>query len=179
MELGVSSCYVMGTGGGALAALHFAGAHAKRHGLTDKGMIADSFLARWQGKEMHRQLNRRDHYYRRQAKSLHAQHGDDWQQVVDGDTSFLRVIANQGGYEIPEFILNSIECPVLLTGHLQDPATPGSALEYARMASIIPDCTIHLASKSGHPFIEHPFMWSDQGSFRGICDLFFSKAKLS
>lgn len=176
MELDISECFVLGTGGGALAALHFAGSHAKMHGLNALGVIADSFLARWDGQAMHRQLNSRDHYYRRQAKSLQEQHGDDWQHVVDADTAFLRVIADQGGYEIPAFVLNSITCPVLLTGNLHDPMTPEIALEYARLATIIPDSSIYLASQSGHPYREHPWMWSDPLSFRIISDSFLSKA---
>jgi len=179
MELAITECYVLGTGGGALAALHFAGSHAKMHGLRALGIIADSFLARWDGQAMHRQLNGRDHYYCRKAKSLQEQHGDDWQQVVDADTAFLRVIADQGGYEIPAFVLNSITCPVLLTGNLHDPMTPGIALEYARLATIIPDCSIYLASQSGHPYREHPWMWSDPLTFRIISDAFLSKSTKS
>jgi pimeloyl-ACP methyl ester carboxylesterase len=177
MELGIEECYVMGTGGGSLAAIHFAGALARMHGLKARGVIADSFLAKWNSQAMHRQLNGREHYYRRQADSLQQQHGDDWRQVVDGDTSFLRTMADQGGYELPTFILNSITCPVLLTGNLQDAMTPDVAGEYARLAGIIPDCSIYLASKSGHPYKEHPWMWSDPKAFRMITDLFLSKAE--
>ncbi|MBE0409759.1 MAG: hypothetical protein IBX69_08505 [Anaerolineales bacterium] len=177
LELGIEECYVMGTGGGSLAAIHFAGAHARTHGLKARGVIADSFLARCSGQAMHRQINGREHYYRRQANSLQQQHGDDWWQVVDGDTSFLRTIADQGGYEIPTFILNSITCPVLLTGNVEDAMTPDVASEYARLVGIIPECSIYLASKSGHPYKEHPWMWSDPDTFRMLADLFMSKVE--
>jgi len=60
---GISSCYVMGVGAGAVSALHFAGYHAKLHNFTARGVIADSFLARFESRTLHRQLDRREHYY--------------------------------------------------------------------------------------------------------------------
>jgi len=178
LALDIDGCHVMGAGGGALVALHFAGKQAKLHKLAAKGVVADSFLGELDGRTLHRSLDSREHYYVRNAESLQQQHGDDWRQVVDADTLFLRRIADRGGYEVPDFVLNSISCPVLLTGNLQDALTPRISQEFARISAIIPDCSVYLTSKSGHPFgHEHPFMWADPDSFRKMADVFLSRVR--
>ncbi len=173
LALGIEGCFVLGAGGGALAALHFAGTQARLHGLSVRGVVADSFLAQLPSRALHRSLDRREHHYARNAAALREQHGDDWRQVVDQDTAFLREMADRGGYGLPDFVLNAISCPVLLTGSLKDPLTPGVAGEYARISGIVPDCSLHLASTSGHRSgEEHPLMWTDPVSFRTVADLF-------
>ncbi|NDJ86196.1 MAG: alpha/beta hydrolase [Chloroflexi bacterium] len=117
LALKVASAYVMGVGGGARAALFFAGHHAPMHNLITKGVLADSFLADLDMRTFHRSLDVREHFYVRNHRALQLQHGDDWRQVVDDDTAYLRAIASRGGYALPEFVLNSVRCPVLLTGH--------------------------------------------------------------
>ncbi len=177
MALDIKGVYAMGTNGGALVALHFAGKQARDHHLEVKGVVADSFLARQDSRTMHRALDVREHYYVRNAKSLQRQHGDDWRDVVAADTAVLRQMADRGGYELFDFILNAIPCPVLLMGHQQDAATPGIAREYARISRIIPDCALYLSSRSNHPHIERPFMRSDPETFRKMADLFFSQIR--
>ena len=123
-------------------------------------------------------LDTREHYYTRNADSLLQQHGDDWRQVPDADTLFLWRIADRGGYALHDFVLNSITCPVLLTGNLHDALTPGIAGECARISAIIPDCSVYLAGRSGRRSgREHPFMWTDPDSFRTVSDMFLSKAQ--
>jgi pimeloyl-ACP methyl ester carboxylesterase len=176
LALDIDGCYVMGAGGGALAALHFAGKQAQLHQLTTRGVIADSFLARFDGRTLHRWLDRREHFYVRNAKSLREEHGDDWRQVVDADTAFLRRMADRGGYAVPDFVFNAIPSPVLLTGSLRDPVTPGIAQAYARISGIVPDCSVYLASTAAHRYgEEHPFMWADPDSFRRVSDMFLSR----
>jgi pimeloyl-ACP methyl ester carboxylesterase len=174
LEMG--GCIVMGAGHGAWAALHFAGRQAKLHNLAAHGVIADSFLAKVDSRTLHRALDTREHYYVRRADWLRTQHGEDWREVVDADTLFLRRLASRGGYEVPDFVLNSIACPVLLSGSLHDALTPGIAWEFARISALVPDCSVHLASESGHPYgEEHPWMWTASDSFRKIADLFLSR----
>lgn len=176
LALDVDGCYVMGAGGGALAALHFAGKQARLHDLVTRGVIADSFLPRLDHRTLHRALDTREHFYVRNAERLAEQHGDDWREVVDADTSFLRHMADRGGYAVPDFVLNAIPSPVLLTGTLQDPLNPGMAHAYARISGTVPDCSVYLASASGHPYgEEHPFMWTDPDSFRKVADMFLAK----
>jgi pimeloyl-ACP methyl ester carboxylesterase len=178
LALDIDGCYAAGAGNGALAALHFACKQAELHKLATKGVIADSFLARLDSRTLHRSLDVREHYYVRNAESLMQQHGDDWRQVVDADTLFLRQIADRGGYELPDFALNSIACPVLLTGSLRDRLTPGISQEFARISAAIPNCSIYLASESGHPFgEEHPLMRTDPDSFRKVSDMFLSRVR--
>ena len=174
--LDVGASIVIGAGHGAWAALHFAGRQAKLHNLAVNGVIADSFLASLDSRTLHRALDTREHYYVRRADWLREQHGDDWRDVVDADTLFLRRIADRGGYEVPDFVLNSIPCPVLLSGSLHDAFTPGLAQEFARISALVPDCSIHLASESGHPYgEEHPWMWTASDSFRQIADIFLAR----
>ena len=162
----------MGASGGALAALHFAGRQAKLHGLTVDSAVADSFLSRLDGRTLHHSLDLREHRYVRYPELWRHQHGDDWREVVDADTRFLRRLADRGGYEFPDFVLNSISCPVLLTGSLRDPLTPGISHEFTRMATIVPDCSVYLASESGHrSAAEHPLMWTNPGLFRRVLEV--------
>lgn len=175
IELAVEDCFVLGVGGGALSALHFAGKQAPQHKLSVRGLVLDSFLADYDSRTLHRWLDVREHFYVRNEKSLVEQHGQNWHQVLDEDTRFLRTLADRGGYAVPDAILNAIPCPTLLTGHLQDPILPGLAAEYARLSSLIPECSLFLSAKPNHPYLERPFMWTDPVSFRAVVDLFLGK----
>jgi pimeloyl-ACP methyl ester carboxylesterase len=176
LALGIHACYVMGSAGGALPALHFAGKQAALHEMTVKGAIADSFLAHFDGRALHRWLDTREHYYVRNAETLRREHGDDWRQVVDADTALLRRLADRGGYAIPDFVLNAIPCPTLLTGTQRDPLMPGITQEFARIAGLVPECNVFLPSRSGHPYgEEHPLMWTDRDLFQTVSDAFLSR----
>jgi len=173
LELKIDSCSTIGSGGGALAALQFAGKQAPQHKITTRGLIADSFLADWDQRKLHRYLDVREHYQVRNGQLLEKIHGEDWNNVVDQDTNWLRRIADRGGYQVTDQVLNRITCPTLLTGHLEDHTLPGLAAEYARISSLIPNCSIYLSSQSNHPYLERPFMWSDPEAFRFIADRYF------
>ena len=175
MAQNITKCYAMGVSEGALAALQFAGRQARLHKIETLGVIADSFLCNYDTQSLHRLLDAREHYYVRHSKELQEQHGEDWRQVVDADTAALRKLADHGGYELPECVLKTIVCPVLLTGNLRDTLTPGIALEYARISAIIPKCSVYLASESGDRYgHEHPLMWTAPTLFRAVASLFFS-----
>jgi pimeloyl-ACP methyl ester carboxylesterase len=175
MELKIERCFALGVGGGALSALHFAGKQAAQHKLQVQGLILDSFLADWDARILHRWLDVREHFYVRNEKALQEQHGEDWRQVLDEDTRCLRLLADRGGYAVPDQILNAIRCPTLLTGHLSDPTLPGLAEEYARVSSLIPDCSLYLSAKANHSYLERPFMWTDPESFRTVVEIFLNK----
>jgi pimeloyl-ACP methyl ester carboxylesterase len=175
VELEINRCFALGVGGGALTALHFAGKQAQQHKLHVQGLILDSFLADFDTRTLHRWLDVREHFYVRNEKTLQEQHGENWRQVLDEDTRFLRQLADRGGYAVPDQILNAIGCPTLMTGHLQDPILPGLAGEYARISSLIPDCSLYLSSRANHPYFERPFMWTDSESFRTVVDLFLAQ----
>jgi pimeloyl-ACP methyl ester carboxylesterase len=176
LDLDLAECYALGTGGGALAALHFAGKQSDLHGIRARGVIADSFLSSLDGRALHRWLDTREHYYVRKTESLTQEHGDDWRQVVDADTAFLRRLADHGGYAVPNFVLNGIRCPVLLTGTQRDPLFPGLAQAFAQISSIVPDCSIFLPSRSGNPYgEEHPLMWTNRNLFRRMADSFLRR----
>lgn len=173
--LNISACHVLGTGGGALAALHFAGRQAALHKLQPLSLVADSFLADFDSRSLHRWLDVREHFYVRNIRRMEAWHGANWRTLADADTGFLRGMAARGGYAIPEKFINTIPCPTLLTGHLQDPALPGIAQEYARLSNLIPNCSICLSGTAGHPTIERPFLWSNPAVFSRITELFWQQ----
>ena len=172
-ELGIEACHLVGSHGGALVALHVAGQQARQHDIRPLSAVCDSFLPEMDMRSLHRMLDRREHYYRRQSRNLAQQHGEDWRAVVDADTAFVRRMADRGGYAVPVATLNGIACPTLLTGCLADPRTPGIAAQYARLAERIPDCSVYLASETGHPHIEYPWLKSNAVLWRAQSDLFW------
>jgi pimeloyl-ACP methyl ester carboxylesterase len=172
-ELGIGACHLAGSHGGALTALHVAGKQARQHDITPLSAICDSFLPDMGTRDLHRMLDTREHYYRRQHRNLALQHGEDWRAVVDADTAFLRRTATQGGYAVATSILNGITCPTLLTGSLTDPRTPGIAAQYARLAEQIPHCSLYLAADAGHPHIEYPWLKSNPALWRAQATLFW------
>lgn len=178
-HLGVARCHLLGSFGGALTALHVAGQQAAQHGITPLSLVADSFLPDMDARTLHRALDRREHFYTRQRAALRAQHGDQWRVVVDADTAALRALASRGGYSVPAALLMAIPCPVLLTGSLNDPRTPGIAGQYARLAETIRHCSLHLEARGGHRYIEYPFMWSNASLFARECDQFWTCALAS
>jgi pimeloyl-ACP methyl ester carboxylesterase len=165
----------LGVGGGALTGLHFAGKQAQDHKITVQGLILDSFLPEMDQRTLHRWLDVREHYYVRNEKSLAEQHGVNWRAVVDQDTSYLRQLADQGGYQIPEFMLTAITCPTLLTGHLEDQILPGLAQAYAQISRLVPNCSIFISAKANHPSLERPFIWTDSECFKKVADVFFQR----
>ncbi len=175
VDLGIERCFALGSGAGALAAIHFAGKQAPQHQLHLQGLILDSFLANWDTRTLHRWLDVREHFYVRNEKSLMEQHGENWRQALDEDTRFLRQLADRGGYAVPDHILNAIDCPTLLTGYMQDTTLPGIAMEYARISNLIPNCSLFLSAKANHPYLERPFMWTDPESFQTVVKLFLDR----
>jgi len=175
VELKIDRCFALGVGGGALVGLHFAGKQAVDHQIQVLGMALDSFLANMDTRTLHRWLDVREHFYVRNEKSLQEQHGADWRSVVDQDTRYLRELADRGGYQVPDFMLNTIPCPLLLTGHLEDRILPGLAKEYARISRLVPNCSIFLSAKAHHPYLERPFIWTDSQNFYSVTDFFFQR----
>lgn len=173
IELEINHCFALGVGGGALVGLHFAGKQAPDHRIKVQGLVLDSFLADMDTRTLHRWLDVREHFYVRNEKSLIDQHGEDWRTVVDQDTKYLRNLADQGGYQVPEFMINAIACPTLLTGHLEDRILPGLSNEYARLSSLIPHCSVYLSAQANHPYLERPYMWTDSEAFLRMVDPFF------
>ncbi len=174
-ELDINRCYALGVTGGALSALHFAGKQAPEHRITVEGLVVDSFLADMDTRTLHRWLDVREHFYVRNEKALLAQHGDDWREVVNEDTRYLRRMADHGGYAVPESFINAIACPTLLTGYLYDRTLPGIADEYARISRLIPECSIYLSARSSHPYLERPYLWTDPEGFRTVTDLYLNR----
>ncbi len=177
LELGIDACSVLGSGLGALSALHFAGRQAALHKINVLAVVADSFLADLDRRTLHRWLDAREHYYIRRVRRMERLHGQDWRAVVEADTVALRTLADRGGYALPTGVLRGVRCPVLLSGNLQDPLTPGIAEQFARMTASLPDGSVFLASGSQHPHgDEHPWLRTAPVQFRRTVDAFLQTA---
>lgn len=163
--LGVEDCILVGTSGGAVAALLAAIHHAE----IVRAVVADSFLP-YLDKEMLESslIPDRINPNTGQIMFWEAAHGPYWKQVVEADTAMVERFVRQGG-DWFDGRLPQVNCPVLLTASKQDPVLPGVAGHMAAMAEQIPDSRVYL-----HHSGAHPLMWSAPGVFRTVCDLFLS-----
>lgn len=144
---------VIGTSGGALAALNVA---LERSDLV-KRVIADSF-------EGESSLDTIVEYIpeERKASKAHDEgrmfweycHGPDWEAVVDNDTEAC-IRHNKAIKRFYHKDLSELPIPAMLTASLEDEFAKVSGLDFSRMyptmASKIADCRVHLFPSGGHP----------------------------
>ena len=79
--------------------------------------------------------------------------GSDWQDIVQKDTKALLACADSGNplYVSP---LSAIECPVLLTGSVEDLMCRSDMKEeYGEMKKMMGKASIHMFKHGGHPAI--------------------------
>lgn len=161
-HLAVERCIVMGTSGGAVAALLMA-QHAPDR---VQAVIADSCVKHqppevlWAAVDERRQRDPGAVAFWRQA------HGDDWEQVVEADSALLLRLAQRDGQWF-ERSLSEIRCPVLLTGSLRDALLYNGAAQMVEMAAEIPQGQLYLVNAG-----DHPLMWSRPEDFRRAVDAF-------
>lgn len=160
---------IIGTSGGALAALNVA---LERPDLVRR-LIADSFEgesadsavtdAIRTGREMSKQDAGARAFYE-------MMNGADWEQVVDADTSAVVAHAKQ----IVNFFhhpLSDLQCKVLLTGSARDSMFPTGHFRkmFDRMLLKIPNAQQHIFSQG-----DHPAMLSNAGEFLALCEEFLA-----
>lgn len=163
-HLSASQAIVMGTSGGAVAALLMAQYAPERV----RAVIADSCVIRQPPEVLRAEVAVRR---RRQpgAQDFWRQaHGDDWEQVVEADNEIMLKLAQRGGQWFRRS-LSKIQCPVLLTGSLQDAMLSNGAAQMVEMASQIPESQLVLFNGG-----DHPLMWSRPHRFRRVADRFLS-----
>jgi pimeloyl-ACP methyl ester carboxylesterase len=162
-HLGFEGCIVMGTSGGAAAALLMA-IHFPE---IVRAVIADSCVERisktFTQKHLVEDRNRRT---AGQVQFWEFAHGADWEQVIEADTAMLLRFADHSGDWFAGR-LSEIQCPVLLTASRQDNALPQVVEQVSRMSEQIADCRMFLNKNSGHPLV-----WSSPQDFRSISDYF-------
>ncbi len=162
-HLGYEQAILMGTSGGAVAAL----LTAIHYPVRVRAVIADSFVEKGPPDQF-RKLVIADRAQRTpgQIEFWQMGHGDDWEQVVNADTAMLQRFANQGA-DWFQGQLDQAQCPVLLTGSLRDELIPEAAQQFCGMVEKIPDCRLYLNHQGSHPL-----MWSDPPIFRTVSDYF-------
>jgi pimeloyl-ACP methyl ester carboxylesterase len=95
-----------------------------------------------------------------------AAHGPYWKSVIDADTTMVERFVEQGG-DWFQGALPKVKCLTLLTASKVDPVLPGIARYMAEMAVQIKKSRVYLHDEGVHPFI-----WSEPGVFRVVCDTF-------
>ena len=149
--LGLRNVNILGTSGGALAALNLA---LERPDLVGK-VIADSF----EGESALDAVAAIIAVERTQAKSdpesarfWQACHGDDWESIVDNDTqAMLRHHAMITNFFHGD--VSTLAMPVLFTASLEDEFAEIARFPetYAAMLKKIPKGAMHLFPTGGHP----------------------------
>jgi valacyclovir hydrolase len=163
-HLSVAQGIVMGTSGGAVAALLMA-QHAPER---VRAVIADSCVMRQPPEVLRAEVAGRRQWHPGAVAFWQQAHGDDWEQVVEADNDLLLRLAQRGGRWF-ERSLSGIRCPVLLTGSLQDSTLHNGAAQMLEMASQIPESQLHLVNGG-----DHPLMWSRPELFRRAVDAFLA-----
>lgn len=156
---------VVGQSGGAAIALKLAVAHPS----TVRALISDSQVERLPQQWL------RDIVARQRVPSptlvafWRKAHGDDWRRVVDADQEAILARAEQGDIDWYQGRLDSISCPVLLTGSLADRVMPDLPTQILSMARQIPHCHIYFATRGNHPL-----MWTNPAPWRRAADCFLA-----
>ncbi len=162
---------IIGTSGGALAALNI----ALEYGDLVGKIIADSFEGE-KALDIVAEITPDD---RRQLKLNQDQvdfwydnHGSDWESVIDNDTDvMLRHHKSIGNFFHKD--LSLINVPTMLTASLKDEFAEfvDFDLTYGNMKARIPDCKLHFFQTGGHPA-----MLSNAEEFFDVAKKFFMQA---
>jgi pimeloyl-ACP methyl ester carboxylesterase len=160
--LGEERAVVMGTSGGAVAALWAAILRPERV----LAVIADSFVEREPPDLLRAEVANRARRTPDQVLFWQHAQGDDWQQVVDADSALLLQLADHGG-DYFGGRLSDIACPTLLSASSADSLLPDAGPQLLQIARQIPNSRLFLHSAG-----DHPLMWSAPAVFRPIADAF-------
>ena len=149
-HLGLSPVFLVGTSGGAWAALNA----GLEHPDLVRGIVADSF----DGRTLHRGFDRELLEERAAAKASHQARqfyqwcqGADWEEVVDRDTRSLVRCAREG---LPLFSrpLDELQAPLLLMGSREDVmCRKDLEAEYQHILEILPQARMCLFDHGAHP----------------------------
>lgn len=140
---------IIGTSGGALAAINVALEHPELVAC----LVADSFEGEHSVKSIVENIRcERDH----SKTDQHARefwkfnHGDDWESVIDNDTQ-VNILHHK---QIRKFFHKDLSClkrPILLTGSLEDNYVSHIDVLYADMLKRITQGSMYIFSKGWHP----------------------------
>ena len=150
-HLGIKQVNLIGSSGGALAAINF----ALEYPELVSAVIADSF----EGLKADPEITEQIRFGRAQAKTfegfchyLQSLHGDDWEQVFDADTDAVIRHAKQIGSFIHKPI-EDLSVPLLLTGSLEDDMFPKEHCVklFDEICVKTPMARKHIFKHGGHP----------------------------
>ncbi len=164
-HLGYRRCVVMGTSGGAVAALLMAALFPGR----TRAVIADSCVAHQTPERLLAEVVARTQRTPEQVAFWQHAHGDDWQQVVNADSELLLELADRGG-QLLDSRLERIRCPVLFTASLRDEVLPDVERQVRAMARQVADSRVFFSDEG-----THPLMWSRPQEFRRAADRFLDR----
>lgn len=164
-HLGEERCLVLGTSGGAIAALWLGILYPQ----MVSAIVADSTVEYFPPASIEAGLSDRAQCRPDQRAFWRHAHGDDWRQVVAADCLLLRRLAGRGGDWL-HGRLNEIRCPVLLTASRADAMLPDVERQFAHMRAQIADSEVFLTNEGNHPL-----MWSQPDAFRAVADPFLQR----
>jgi pimeloyl-ACP methyl ester carboxylesterase len=164
-HLGDEQALVMGTSGGAIAALWMALEAPARV----RAVIADSTVEQETADWIEHEVQSRYQLTPDQIRFWRDGHGDDWQQVVDADTDLLHRFAQSGG-DWFQGRLNGVRCPVLFTASLRDDLLQEPGRQNCAMALQVKGSQVYFATEGNHPL-----MWSRADDFRRVADGFLAR----
>ena len=168
-HLGLKNINVIGSSGGALAAINL----ALSHDDLVHAVAADSFEGIKADNALTEQI-RMGRSYAKQDKGfcsmLRMMHGDDWERVLDADTEAVVGHAEHIGrfFHRP---LSSLHRKMLLTGSAEDEMFPKGHYEtlFGMICAETPYASKHIFEHGGHPA-----MMSNAESFLPLCEAFFA-----
>ena len=157
-HLGLGRAILLGTSGGAVAALQC----AARHPESIRAVIADSFTPVFTAEMLQKNvLDDRALRSETQVNFWRFAHGEDWDLVVKADTAMLTRLVARGGDWLGDS-LSRIACPVFFTASLEDQALIQPGPYILEILARVQNGRAYINQHGGHPL-----MWSDPESFRG------------
>ncbi len=167
-HLGYERCIVMGTSGGAVAALWMAILFPK----AIKAVIADSCVRSITKEFVYKHIvKNRALHTPDQIQFWKFAHGEDWEQVVRADTEMIkRFVEERTDWFSGR--LDEVQCPVMLTASKGDQSLPDVVIQNSDMLQRINDCRLYIHSTGGHPL-----MWSGASIFRAVSDQFLREVQ--
>lgn len=160
-HLGAYRAHLMGTSGGAVAALWTAILYPNRVDTV----VADSCVDVIPPETLRANVAARE---TADSSFWRTAHGDDWREVVAADSAMLLHLADRGGAFFGER-LSEVRAPVLLTASLADDMLPDPGAAACRMLSQMPSARATLFPQGGHPL-----MWSRPQEFRRVAAEFIA-----
>ncbi len=168
--LGCERAFVIGSSGGAIAAINLA---LERPELVEK-LVADSFEGERALSDVtesiaaQREASKQDEGARRFYEAMN---GEDWESAVDADTDAILAHATHIGnfYHQP---LSSLKADILLCGSLGDEFAPPGFFEqvYGDILKKTEHGEMHLFESGSHPA-----MLSNMKEFVRLCEEFFAR----